>query len=139
MWVLLGPGCGDLACRKTWLGLSCAWERTPPPPVGAWAALPRSARTLLGGGSVGSWHPCSVVIMGSSQGGPNPSCLPHQTLCQAWIPLAWEDNLFLLLFGGGGERGGSTKIYFLFSKLKNKLLFRGTWLHPRSSRLAPQR
>lgn len=52
---------------------------------------------------------------------------------------AWADNLVLLLFGGRGERGGSTKVYFLFSKLKNKPLFRGTWLYPYSSRLAAQK
>lgn len=50
MWVLLGPGCGDLACRKTWLGLSCAWERTPPPGGGGESRTGQVSEDLAGWG-----------------------------------------------------------------------------------------
>lgn len=102
------------------LGLRQGVLPTPRGWGGAWAALPRSARTLMGGGSLGSWHPCSFVVMGSSQGGPNPACFLHQTWCQAWIPQSSQTTCFCCYL----EMGGGAKIYFVFSKLKNKLLLR---------------
>lgn len=135
----LGPWLWRPSLQKNVAGLELRLGAQPPPRGGAWAALPRSARTLLGGGSVGSRHPCSVVVMGSSQGGPNPSRLPHQTLSQAWIPLPGQTTCFCCCLVGEGNAEGAQKFTCYFSKLKNKFLFRGTWLHPHSSRLALQR
>lgn len=139
MWVLLGPGCGDLACRKTWLGLSCAWERNPPPGGGGVGRTAQVSKDLAGWGL--RWLQASLqrCSHGEFPRRAQPVPPPPSDLEPGVDSLAWADNLFLLLFGGGGERGRSTKIYLLFSKLKNKFLFRGTWLHPHSSRLALQR
>lgn len=136
MWVLLGPGCGDLACRKTRLGLSCAWEHTP---RGGGVGLGRTAQVsedLAGWGLHWLLQRCSH---GEFPKSAQPILPPPSDLVPGVDSPAWADNLVLLLFGGRGERGGSTKVYFLFSKLKNKPLFRGTWLYPYSSRLAAQK
>lgn len=134
----LGPWLWRPSLQKNVAGLELRLGAHPPPGGGV-GRTAQVSKDLAGWGL--RWLQASLqrCSHGEFPRRAQPVPPPPSDLEPGVDSLAWADNLFLLLFGGGGERGRSTKIYLLFSKLKNKLLFRGTWLHPHSSRLALQR
>lgn len=98
--------------QKNVAGLGLRQGVLPLPPGVGWGEgrTAQVSEDLVGRGFLVLLASLCFVVMGSSQGGPNPVCFLHQISCQAWIPRPGQTTYFCYL-----EMWGRAKIYlFIF-------------------------